>query len=347
MKEYKRKCPSCNKNLIYKNSNTLLKANNKNTLCKECRSIKIKNKKLNDKYIKNCPLCNKEMIYKRKGALVLSLKLNSCCQSCSTKQMWDKGIFKHDFTQNHRKNISKSHKKSRIFQNVMKSDWYVEKIRQKAIGRKHTPETIEKIKSANTGKIITDNQKIKISVGLKKYYESPENIKKNSDALKKYFSNQNNRAKRSKITKKKMGIWLKTPEGITWSKKQRKRVKSYKFKKQARLRLIKRIEKNKNNGNQISPFYNKNAIPILEQKAKELGITDLQHAENGGEYYIRELGYWVDGYSPSKNIVIEIDEKHHEKQKEKDRQRQKEIEEFLNCKFIRIDEQTKQTYEID
>jgi hypothetical protein len=105
-----------------------------------------------------------------------------------------------------------------------------------------------------------------------------------------------------------------------------------------RLKRINEI-KNKHEG-QISPNYNKSSISILENKAKELGITDLQHAENGGEFYIKELGYWVDGYSKEKNIVIEYDEPHHYNSngelREKDKIRQQEIEKLLSCKFIRI-----------
>lgn len=88
---------------------------------------------------------------------------------------------------------------------------------------------------------------------------------------------------------------------------------------------------------QVSPRYNKSSISILKSKAIELGITDLQHAENGGEFQV--LGYFVDGYSKEKNIVIEYDEPHHFKNgklRDKDIQRQKEIEEFLGCKFVRI-----------
>lgn len=108
--------------------------------------------------------------------------------------------------------------------------------------------------------------------------------------------------------------------------------------KRMRKSAIKYIEDSKLNGGQLIPRYNKSAIPLLEQKAKELGITDLQHAENGGEFYIKELGYWVDGYSKEKNIVIEYYEKFHKRQSEKDKLRRLEIEKFLNCEFIIINE---------
>ena len=102
---------------------------------------------------------------------------------------------------------------------------------------------------------------------------------------------------------------------------------------------FKRIEEIKNKLGQLSPNYNPSSISIIRQKAKELGITDLQHAENGGEFYIKELGYWVDGYSKEKNIVIEYYEKHHNRQKKRDSRRQKEIEEYLECEFIIINEE--------
>ena len=113
-------------------------------------------------------------------------------------------------------------------------------------------------------------------------------------------------------------------------------------KQKMRVSTINYIEKIKLNGGQISPNYNLNSISIIEQKAKELGIFDLQHAENGGEYYIKELGYWIDGYSKEKNVVIEYDEKHHFDEtgnlRERDVVRQAEIEKLLGCKFIRIKE---------
>lgn len=111
-------------------------------------------------------------------------------------------------------------------------------------------------------------------------------------------------------------------------------------KRKRRTSAIKRLQKSIVDGKMLQPNYNVSSIAILEAKAAELGITDLMHAENGGEFYIKDLGYWVDGYSPSKNIVFEFDERGHYDRngllKKKDQIRQKEIEDYLSCIFIRI-----------
>jgi len=84
--------------------------------------------------------------------------------------------------------------------------------------------------------------------------------------------------------------------------------------------------------------HNPEACKIIDEYGKKHNIMDLQHAENGGEFSI--IGYFVDGYSPSKNMVIEVDETRHYDLngclRERDVTRQKEIEKHLKCKFIRI-----------
>lgn len=86
-----------------------------------------------------------------------------------------------------------------------------------------------------------------------------------------------------------------------------------------------------------APNYNANACYIIEEYGKINGYNFI-HALNGGEYYIKELGYWVDGYDSEKNVVIEYYENHHQnkKQKEKDERRKREIIQALKCKFIII-----------
>jgi hypothetical protein len=83
------------------------------------------------------------------------------------------------------------------------------------------------------------------------------------------------------------------------------------------------------------PNYNPNACLVIENYGKENGFN-FQHAMNGGEFYIEELGYWVDGYDETNNVVIEYYEKHHNIQISKDKKRKNEIVKFLKCKFIEI-----------
>lgn len=122
------------------------------------------------------------------------------------------------------------------------------------------------------------------------------------------------------------------------SKFQKNKKKSDEHKQKIRISMLQNIE---NRYGKVFPNYNPSSIPIIEAKADELGITDLQHAENGGEFHIKELGYFVDGYSKEKNIVIEYYEPHHNRQVESDNLRQNEIIEHLGCEFIIIEEQKK------
>lgn len=72
--------------------------------------------------------------------------------------------------------------------------------------------------------------------------------------------------------------------------------------------------------------------------------NDWQHFD-GGEYHIKELGYWVDGYDKENNIVYEYDERQHFNSAgslcDKDARRQREIAEYLGCKFVRVKETDK------
>jgi very-short-patch-repair endonuclease len=58
---------------------------------------------------------------------------------------------------------------------------------------------------------------------------------------------------------------------------------------------------------------------------------------NGGEHYLKDLGYWVDAYDKDKNVVIEYDEGQHNKKKDADVRRMNEIKQKLGCKFLRYD----------
>jgi len=114
---------------------------------------------------------------------------------------------------------------------------------------------------------------------------------------------------------------------------------SIETRRKKRLAAINNIQEHIENGGQITPNYNSKACKLIDMYGKKYGYN-FQHAENGGEFFINELGYWVDGYDLKNNIVIEVDEKHHfdydGNLSEKDLQRQNEIANFLRCDFIRL-----------
>ena len=104
-----------------------------------------------------------------------------------------------------------------------------------------------------------------------------------------------------------------------------------------RLRILEAYEAT---GKKPIAFYNPIACGAIDRLSEEMGFK-FQHALNGGEYHIKELGYWVDGYDSINNVVVEYDEPHHQtdKRKAKDLVRQNKIIEHLDCTFIRIVEQ--------
>ena len=90
----------------------------------------------------------------------------------------------------------------------------------------------------------------------------------------------------------------------------------------------------------ITPNYNPRACKTFEQLNLK-NKWNLQHEENGGEYCIKELGYWPDAIDFKNKIIIEYDEKRHfnknGKLRKKDIIRQKEIQNhYPDFKFLRI-----------
>ena len=254
-------------------------------------------------YSKNCPQCNKKIIHKTKAIHLESIKNNRCCKNCGYKITGEKQrkIYKYE-------RICPNCKNTMIYKNY--NSWFSSKQR-------------------NTWCRTCAKEKISISVKIK--MATPEIKIKISGVNNHMFGK---RRIQSDETKRKIGEKNKINMlgNIPWNKGLKM---SSEIRKKQRLSAIKRIERNNNNGFPIFPNYNPNACTLIEQYGKR-NDYNFQHAENGGEFYLKELGYWADGYDREKNVWIEVDEKGHKYKKEKDDLRQKEIEQFLKCEFIRI-----------
>lgn len=185
----------------------------------------------------------------------------------------------------------------------------------KMTGRFHSKETKEKISTSQIGRVPWNKNKHGIY--------SSDTLRKISLSSRGRISFRRGKSL-SNETKKKISKSL-------FGKKQ-----SLETRHRRRISMIETLNKKYL---KVFPNYNKNACILFEEINKELNWHG-QHAENGGEFHIKELGYWVDYYEPIINVVIEFDENRHNSlsKKTKDIQRQKEIEEFLKCKFYRIAE---------
>lgn len=109
-----------------------------------------------------------------------------------------------------------------------------------------------------------------------------------------------------------------------------------------RIAKIKKIEESVANGGQIQPAYSFQACKFFEQFDKDFN-TRGQYATNGGEYFIKKLGYWPDYINFDLKLIMEWDEEYHYdvdgNLREKDIRRQKEIQEhFPDFRFVRIRE---------
>lgn len=193
---------------------------------------------------------------------------------------------------------------------------------------------------------MTESQRKNVSAGLvkrHKKYTHPMLGKKHSlatiERLKEINTGENNGMYGKNHT-------LETRKKISETRKLKNipgPIISEEGKTKLRLKRIKEIAEDKYNGHQIIPSYNKSACKVFDNINFALG-WDGKHAMNGGEHFLAKLGYWIDYYEPTRNIVIEWDEPHHYNVdgtlKEKDIIRQQQIEECLKCKFFRVKETT-------
>ena len=266
----------------------------------------------------NNPRCKKVLSYSNKYTYLASVKNGVLCATCASILMVatkrKNGTLKH--SDKAKKNISEGLKS--VYESGEWIPW------NKGLSAQ-TDARVAKTGKSRPGELNPNYQLGYYKVWVDKYGKELADIKNVDASKKKARIGQNN------------GMFGKHHTEESINKMCNRRV-TPETRKKLRLAYKKRLERICTNG-QISPFYNPGSIPIIEQYGTEHGYN-FQHAENGGEFYIKELGYWVDGYDEEKNVVIEYDEKHHfgfnDKLNTKDVHRQNEIIKEKNCKFIRI-----------
>jgi very-short-patch-repair endonuclease len=139
------------------------------------------------------------------------------------------------------------------------------------------------------------------------------------------------------IGKKMPYVSDETRKKMSLAKQGYKRKQSNKERKNRRLLFQEKF----NDFDNWHPNFNPKACDYFEKFDKE-NNTSGQHARNGGEFHIKELGYWVDYINHDLKLIIEWDEEKHfteNKLIEKDIIRQQEIQElYPDYEFRRIRE---------
>ena len=229
---------------------------------------------------------------------------NFCCSKCHDEYRKGKKI-----SEERRERISKS-----LIGN------------KRAKGTKRTEEQREKLSEIRRGKPKSEKWKKTMSENMK----GEKNHRYGKPSLYKGIpSKEETKIKLSKANKGK--------PSPTKGKKM-----SEKTKNKIRLKYLDRIKNTLKEGEQLVPNWNPKACTFFEEFDRK-NNTSGKHARNGGEFFIKELGFWVDYINFDLKIIMEYDEKKHYyadgSLKEKDILRQKQIEGlFEDYKFIRIKE---------
>ena len=277
-------------------------------------------------YKRCCPICSGEIFYINTSALNKANKYNTKCRKCCKRGIKSPFINK-TYEDIYGKKLAK----------ILKN-----KLSKSHIGIKHSKESKEKISKNNAryflGKTFTIEhiEKLCANSGMRGTNFSNIWIEKYG----KEEADKRLKERSNKLSIKQKGIPLSEEhkKKLSIAKKGKKRkLFSEEAKRKMRLSAIKRIEKNKLDGRQLIPSYNPISIPIIEEYGRANGYN-FQHAENSGEYFIEDLGYWVDGYDKIRNTVIEYYERAHKNKVNRDESRKQEIVSLLNCKFIELRE---------
>lgn len=215
-------------------------------------------------------------------------------------------------------------------------------------GRLRPEEYRKKVSNSLKGRKLSEEHKQKIKEGY--YNLSSEKLREISEKLSISHKGIPSHRKGKTLTKewkRKIRIGLlnmdpKLKEKIIDG--NRSRIISDETRRKMRLSRIEYIEKIRCKGGKLTPRFSIKACDYFNSLSLKNG-WNLQHGLNGGEIYLKDLGYWLDAYDKENNIVVEYDEGHHNKQKEKDTRRMNEIKKLLKCKFYRYDAVNKELNE--
>lgn len=184
--------------------------------------------------------------------------------------------------------------------------------------------------SGHNSRVMNKETREKKKFSMLKRWKDPESKLNSIERREKIgkWSREHNAMKRPEVSAKFLGD--KNPS------------KRPEVRKKLRIKKLEYIAKQlKIEGMTLSPTIGKYETQILDNLEKCFSYKILR------QHLI--LGYFLDGYCPALNLAIEVDEPFHYqngKLRERDIRKQEEIENELNCKFLRIQVPTKLQMEL-
>ena len=261
----------------------------------------MKTRKLEEtEWKRECPYCGRTKYYANERGLNRALERNSRCSSCCQEGKQNPFYGKHH------------------------SEEWIEHL--KTNGPMTNPETRLKVSIALTGRRISEEQKEILRAKAIEQWK-----RQRADG---YTVPPITEKTRSNMSEAQLLRWkrqkeegYKMPPATEEARRNRSRGQ--------RLRKTREI---KERGITSPMNYNPLACKRIDEYGKKHEY-DFQTAETGGEYFIKKLGRWLDGYDKERNTAIEYYEKWHRNQEKEDKKRQEEIMDFLECDFIILKEE--------
>ncbi len=213
------------------------------------------------------------------------------------------------------------------------------------LGKKHSEKTIKKMKQTAKGRRLSSKCMEARNEANKKFWEKlDKNERKKILEERGFHKSGEGNSFYGKIHTEKTKAFMREKAKYRVGDKNAFYGKehSLKSRKQMRISRIEVLNRQYMEGGQVRPTYNSQACKFFELFDKDFNTKGL-YATNGGEYYIKELGYFPDYVNFDLMLIIEWDEENHYNAdgnlKAKDVRRQKEIQEYFpDFRFVRIRE---------
>jgi len=271
-------------------------------------STKPQCKDIGTNWERKCPKCQRSIFYSNKYKLVRANINGSACLKCCNKLPPDTNLY------------------FRSCPSCGKKIDYVKKCRYVA-GKKN------KTNCKSCAMKMVANSRPPVTSVARKNMSNSQRGRKHSEKTKNGMRGENNGM---------FGVSRRGKENPFYGKTHTEKSKT-----DMRLAAIKRFSTTKRKNGHLAAI-GKNEVKYFTELEKNNGWDGIFYGKCKSQYHVETLGYFLDYYEPTKNIVVEYDEPRHYvggMLKQKDVNRMITIKTHLGCRFLRYNEKINELVE--